>query len=64
MINHKCQCGRHENPGRIVFKLGRLIFVHVDAPNGNFWEFRWLNRKPLAAGCFLETEDLLLYWKT
>lgn len=61
MQTHKCQCGKHDFPGRIVLRLGKLILVRVDAPNGIFWELRKLSGsiEPMQ----VHSEDLIKYWR-
>lgn len=63
MKMHKCQCGTKDLPGEIIFRVWNLIIVHVDAKNGNFWEFRWLTKEPHPLGT-LEQEKLLFHWTT
>lgn len=51
---HTCPCGKHENPGRIVFNMGPYIVVYIDAPNGEFLEVRKAEVRDdgIVKGCF------------
>ena len=40
MDMHTCPCGKHENPGTVVHRVGKYIVVHVAASNGHFLEVR------------------------
>ena len=40
MDMHTCPCGKHENPGTVVYSVDKYIVVHVVAPSGHHLEFR------------------------